>query len=333
MDKMIKSYLLRGVVVMALPLMMVGCHRTPDSLHNNMSASAHGCSGNPYLTKYDCSITKIQAAAENGDADAQYALGYMYYYGIDTVKDQQTAALWIKRAADQGQPLAKKAWSLIDSGASFNDLHRAAESAVPGQGDDTPTPSNTIVYQKPEDVSQMNSQTPSEPITNHLPGYNPGHTGTKKSAVLDNQSGNTDLHDTSAQNKPNSPVTISDPRLAGNAKPIVAQPRQAQSQTQQPAPQTSVASNKDFTVQLLASDHLSDVKNFITAHNLENKAQYFRTENQGKPWYMLTYGKYTSAVLAENALKQMPQDLKKHSPWVKSLATIEKEVQLQKIIA
>jgi len=319
----IKSYLLRAVIVLGLPLLMLGCHRTPsDAAANQPGSYAPGCSGNPYLTKYDCSVSRIQTAAENGDADAQYALGYMYYYGIDTVKDQQTAALWIKRAAEQGQPLAKKAWSLINSGASFNDLHQAAAatrtSKLSGQGDDTPTPSSTIVYQKPEDIMQLNKKTPVEPITTYLPAYN--HSDSLKNNK--NPAG----HDTSAQNKSTHPA-IHDPRLASNAQPIVAKTTAAV--IKQLAPEK----NQHFTVQLMASDHFGDVKSFITKYQLGKKAHYFRTSNQGKPWYMLTYGRYASEKQAENALKHLPQSLKKHSPWVKSFAILEKEVKLQKIIA
>src|SRR3990167_1493373 len=113
-DASIRSFLLRGVVVAALPLLMVGCERHPIQSHKPMYTV--GCQNNPYLMKYGCSVDKIQEAAENGDPDAQYGLGYMYYYGIDTVRDKETAQLWIKRAADQGQPLAQKALSLMTSG-------------------------------------------------------------------------------------------------------------------------------------------------------------------------------------------------------------------------
>ena len=75
---------------------------------DDVFANKPSCSSNPYLMKYHCSITAIQEAAENGNADAQYALGYMYYYGINAAQDRKTAELWIQRAAAQGQPLAKK---------------------------------------------------------------------------------------------------------------------------------------------------------------------------------------------------------------------------------
>src|SRR3990167_9677798 len=190
-DASIRSFLLRGVVVAALPLLMVGCERHPIQSHKPMYTV--GCQNNPYLMKYGCSVDKIQEAAENGDPDAQYGLGYMYYYGIDTVRDKETAQLWIKRAADQGQPLAQKALSLMTSGAQFTDLHQAASSAagVPaagsaptvGGGDDTPTPNNTIVHQQSDDVSKLNSGTPSEPITQYLPAYNHSQSQKKPDAL------------------------------------------------------------------------------------------------------------------------------------------------------
>jgi len=124
---MIKTHVVWGVALVSLTALIAGCEHSPSS--GSQSANyAPACSSNPYLMKYNCSINKIQSAAENGSADAQYALGYMYYYGIGTVKDKQTADLWIQRSAAQGQPLAKKAWTLINTGATFTDLHHAAYS-------------------------------------------------------------------------------------------------------------------------------------------------------------------------------------------------------------
>lgn len=47
-----------------------------------------------------------QQAAEAGDPDAQYAMGYMYYYGKGTAQNTEKAENWIKRASVQGQPQA-----------------------------------------------------------------------------------------------------------------------------------------------------------------------------------------------------------------------------------
>lgn len=382
MDASMRSFLLRGAIVVALPFLMVGCERHPIQSHKPMYTV--GCQNNPYLMKYGCSVDKIQEAAENGDPDAQYGLGYMYYYGIDTVRDKETAQLWIKRAADQGQPLAQKALSLMTSGAKFTDLHQAASggstatsstAATAGGGDDTPTPNNTIVHQQNDDVSKLNSGTPSEPITNILPAYNHGQSNKKPDAldVLKNDSANANTASADTQSTKKIKMTslkVTDPRLASNAKPVVAKSiaqddsasaqvlAQSSSDTgpaidkapttevlaqssddvaskMEKASDAQVASNDagDFTMQLMASDKMSDLKAFAANHQLSGKVNYYQTALHGKPWYILTYGKYGSEKQAMTALAQLPSDLKSYHPWVKSFATVEEEVRLHKVIA
>lgn len=348
-----KSLLLRGAVVLTLPFLMVGCER--HSVQSHKPLYTVGCSSNPYLMKYGCSVSKIQEAAENGDPDAQYGLGYMYYYGIDTVRDKETAKLWIKRAADQGQPLAQKAISLINSGTQFTDLHQAASGA--GTGDDQPTPSNVIVQQQHDDVDKLNSGVPSEPITNHLPAYSPSQSS-KKTEVLDTLSkGLINTNTAAVDSQPVAKIKmiaakIMDPRLASNAKPVVAKSvsqdaditganvlaqssDNAATLKMEKASDTQVASDDrgDFTMQLMASDKLSDLKTFSANNNLGSQASYYRTSLHGKPWYMLTYGRYSSEKQAISALTQLPNNLKSYHPWVKSFATVEEEVRQNKVIA
>ena len=59
--------------------------------------------------RYELSYLHIQKAAKAGDPDAQYALGYMYYYGRGVTQDTGQATYWINQAASHGQPLAIKA--------------------------------------------------------------------------------------------------------------------------------------------------------------------------------------------------------------------------------
>ena len=84
---------------------------------NTSFASSTVCSENAFLQKYQCSFHRVEQAARAGDPDAQYALGYLYYYGIGTTQDRQTGLTWIKRAAAQGQPVAQDALKRL-SGSS-----------------------------------------------------------------------------------------------------------------------------------------------------------------------------------------------------------------------
>jgi septal ring-binding cell division protein DamX len=55
------------------------------------------------------SVEQLQQAAEAGDPDAQYALGYLYYYGKNVSQNTQIGLNWIKRASVQGQEQALEA--------------------------------------------------------------------------------------------------------------------------------------------------------------------------------------------------------------------------------
>lgn len=96
------------ILLFAVSLLCIaGCAKKNTALTNKE------CSDNPYLKRYDCSLTAVQQAAMQGDADAEYALGYMYYYGVDTAQDHSAAYIWINKAAQQGQPLAQQAQRML----------------------------------------------------------------------------------------------------------------------------------------------------------------------------------------------------------------------------
>ncbi len=55
----------------------------------------------------------IKVTKESRDPAAQYALGYMYYYGLGIAKDQDIARSWITKAAKQNYWPAMEALSSI----------------------------------------------------------------------------------------------------------------------------------------------------------------------------------------------------------------------------
>ena len=52
-------------------------------------------------------LRKLLSAAGNGDADAQYRCGAMFYQGQETEADPAAAFYWLERAAEQGHPDAQ----------------------------------------------------------------------------------------------------------------------------------------------------------------------------------------------------------------------------------
>jgi len=62
---------------------------------------------------YHIAFNNILAAAKKGNIQAQYTLGYMYYYGIGTPRNMQHAIAWLDYAAQHGDPRAIQAIQLL----------------------------------------------------------------------------------------------------------------------------------------------------------------------------------------------------------------------------
>lgn len=62
---------------------------------------------------YRRAFIRLKPQAERGQADAQYAVGYMYYYGQGVVEDRDKAWFWIHMAARLGQHDAIEAVKIL----------------------------------------------------------------------------------------------------------------------------------------------------------------------------------------------------------------------------
>lgn len=62
---------------------------------------------------YRQAFIHLKPEAQKGQPDAQYAVGYMYYYGKGVVEDKKQAWFWINRAAAAGQADAIQAVAIL----------------------------------------------------------------------------------------------------------------------------------------------------------------------------------------------------------------------------
>ena len=62
---------------------------------------------------YRQAFVRLKPEAERGQSDAQYAIGYMYYYGEGVIENRRQAWYWITRAAEAGQSDAKAAVRIL----------------------------------------------------------------------------------------------------------------------------------------------------------------------------------------------------------------------------
>jgi len=175
---------LQGIARISLSLTVVGfvlglsaCTSGRDgAAHDQASAgsgatsfsSSAACADNPFLQKYQCSFQRVEQAANVGDPDAQYALGYLYYYGIGTTRDKQTGLTWIRRAAAQGQSLAQDALRRL-SAPPKTTARRSSQSSS-GTSSSASRSSSTS--------SSSSSSNANSAVTNMLPNYGQKQTNT-----------------------------------------------------------------------------------------------------------------------------------------------------------
>ncbi len=91
-------------------------------------------------------------------------------------------------------------------------------------------------------------------------------------------------------------------------------------------PQEWVASQnpKHYTLQLASSTNKQLIEKYYSLNDLTGKAGYYSSMRQGERWYALVYGSYNSVHSAKSAIAELPQDLKKWSPWVRNIRSIHK---------
>lgn len=78
---------------------------------------------------YRQAFIRLKPEAEKGQPDAQYAVGYMYYYGQGVVENRRQALIWIERAAHSGQRDAIAAIHLLDHGPVLKPLFNPVQQS------------------------------------------------------------------------------------------------------------------------------------------------------------------------------------------------------------
>ncbi len=79
-----------------------------------------------------------------------------------------------------------------------------------------------------------------------------------------------------------------------------------------------------YTLQLASSKNKKLIEQYYTNNNLQNKAGYYSSLRQGERWYALVFGSYATVSEAKKAYKDIPEGLRKWSPWVRKIKDIHR---------
>jgi len=79
-----------------------------------------------------------------------------------------------------------------------------------------------------------------------------------------------------------------------------------------------------YTIQLASSRYEKSIKKSFEDNNLNGKGGYYHYQRDGVDRYALIYGTYKTVAAANIAMKKLPESLRKKTPWVRKIKSLQK---------
>lgn len=199
--------------------------------------------------QYVEAFRELLPVAVNGRPEAQYAVGYMYYYGYGVPQDEESGLFWMRQSADQHYIPAIKALYMIEHPGPDASSAVPVECATPLREPVKPTIENDAIL---------------------------------KSIPIKSQ------------------------------PPIVQEPRKIKQKI----------SSRGFSLQVYGDYHLATVKDLQKKLRLSSTSHIYHTTHEGKDWYVLTFGNFTTVQEASATKSNLPDDLRHLKPWVRKTGSL-----------
>ena len=81
-----------------------------------------------------------------------------------------------------------------------------------------------------------------------------------------------------------------------------------------------------YTIQLVGLQDEKGIAKFIRRHSLTGPIAYYRTQRNGKPWYPVLYGVYSTKNRANAARNNLPETIINSGPWLRTLNAVQKDI-------
>lgn len=106
------KFIMPSIFILLISYFLVACSPAPGLTPVVMSKLSDG-KRTYQAGYYKTAMRKLLPLACDGNAQAQYAVGYMYYYGYGVTQDTEVGYVWIERSARQAYPPAQEALKMI----------------------------------------------------------------------------------------------------------------------------------------------------------------------------------------------------------------------------
>lgn len=79
----------------------------------------------------------------------------------------------------------------------------------------------------------------------------------------------------------------------------------------------------EYTIQLSSSRYEKSIKKLYAMNNIKGKGGYYHYVRDGVDRYALIYGSYKTVAAAKTAITELPSDLRKTTPWVRKIKSLQ----------
>ena len=120
-------------------------------------------------------------------------------------------------------------------------------------------------------------------------------------------------------------TTASKPKASPSTKTAQATKSQSSTPTKplRKAPAPQAAPESGYTLQLFGVSERTAASGFISRHGIAGSARIIDTKRNGKPWYVVVYGRYTARTAAQNAASRLPPAIAREvQPWVRDVRSV-----------
>jgi septal ring-binding cell division protein DamX len=84
---------------------------------------------------------------------------------------------------------------------------------------------------------------------------------------------------------------------------------------------------KAYTIQMILGDNLSQIRSLINQYKLENQTQVIKVMRSGQTVYIAIYGNYPDIDTALDAMDELPAQIQKLKPFVKTAGDLQLEME------
>jgi len=251
--------------------------------------------------------------AEQGDPDAQYALGYLYHNGQGVPRNYKLAIQWITAASAKGNEKATEALRRISEQSHDIPDEKIQNVTQQPAGTETNTPilisdKKPVVADAGEETApatDISTDTTAFPETTSVTETSTENTAAPEPEVIQ-KSDNEPIENTASE--PTTTIPAKASVFSESEKWIIDQP------------------SENYTIQIIATSNESHMQRFVEENNLGKDTHYYKTSKNGKYFFTLIQGSYASFSMAKNAISNLSQNLQRLKPWIKPISAAQKDI-------